>query len=156
MSYANLQINFTEENQQSALAQIAGLREMLSFLIHLNPKERAKGGKWGNKLDSFLLEAQTGAEAHPDLISPVFDHAGWVNDIESYRNLTMILAAVRQLEEGLSDTCLALRIEAQSKAGDFMNVVIRAEKRNVPGTTELLAALRQALPKRSKKEKTEL
>lgn len=152
MPYAHIAGSVSGTTFNDILNRINSIREDLPFLVHLTEKERKNGGRWKADLYSFLKKAQTGTEVFPDLLSSSFDKADWDAGIQLYEQLKNLLAAVAQLHEAISDTHLALRIQVQKKAGSFLNAAIDASRSNVPGSSELIADLRSALPKRRKKK----
>lgn len=151
MAYQNLQIAISPADKTFILQKIQDLKTIMTFVINLTLKERKKIGMASHDLYSFLKAAYDHAEKNQHLLPPTFSLAQWKADIDAFDDLRSILQQVNQLQESLSDTLLALKVESQNMALNFYKLAQIAAKTDVPGTDEIVQDLATKLSNKRKK-----
>ncbi|MDR2499831.1 MAG: hypothetical protein LBD37_01965 [Treponema sp.] len=78
------------------------------YLIALTPEERQKMPKMGEKSLEFVEKAHDFALQNPNLVPPYLDMDEFGKDFSEAHGLWTVHNAVRQLDEGLADTEMAV------------------------------------------------
>lgn len=151
MPYHNIETALSPTDIDQIKGHIEDIKELLPFLINLTPKER-QAGMLGHNNYAFTKAAFEHATYNANLLPPSFSVASWQADIELYDALRPLIQQLKQLLEGLEDTHLALRMESQKAALDFLKLAKIASQSNIPGTDEIVSSLSDKLSVKRKKK----
>ena len=146
MPYANLQINFDDEDLELALQDLKNCINKLPFMVNLTNKEKSSYMRMGSKSTVFIKTALMYYQTNPNLQLPVLNLTEWQNDFDNYRRLEILLAQAQTLVEGISDTVIALRMENMAAARGFYKIAQMAATQNVPGIDAIVQDLRPMMP----------
>jgi hypothetical protein len=144
MPYHNISAKISDRDHAVLIDSINDIKNQLPFLVNLTSSERNAGLKGQNKL-AFLMAAHDYASNNGSLIPASLDLAEWTNDIALLQKMGTLLQAINVLQEGIRDTELALRIEAQSAALQFYKYAKIAASSQVPGVDVIVDDLRRKL-----------
>jgi len=106
----------SDNDRDAALAAIATIRDRLPFLIQLTPDERASLPRMGAKSRTFVRKALDVAVQDPDFMPRAFDIDEMRQDVELFESLYPVLTAISELQELISDTCIAAGSDAYAAA----------------------------------------
>ena len=148
MPYHNIKASIDSSQQSDYLERIAQLKHDLDFLINLSPKERKSGGRLSHHNYGFVKSAIDYANYNNSLMPASFSLSEWQADVALYDALSPIAQQLNSLLEAIEDTRMALRMESQKAALDFLKFAKIAAQSNVPGTTEIVEDLSTKLDTR--------
>ncbi|MBW4630984.1 MAG: hypothetical protein KME30_03490 [Iphinoe sp. HA4291-MV1] len=136
----NINATLSPEDIQQIKAAIQTIQQKLPFLINLSTEERRKLFKMGDKSLAFVNNSLTAAQSNPDILPATFDLQEFVRDYQLAATLTELLIALRQLNEQVDDTLLAVGSEAMSSSLTVYEYVKTAAKKT-PGLKSLAEQL---------------
>ncbi len=116
MPYSKISADLTEEQIVGLEQQIASMRQALNFLVDLNPTDRVKLLKMGDKRLSFVEEMVEMARAHRQHLPMNFDLAEFEKDYRAAKGLHRLLISLKALVESMDDTAMACGSEALETA----------------------------------------
>ncbi|MEQ9553984.1 MAG: hypothetical protein RIM23_30735 [Coleofasciculus sp. G3-WIS-01] len=132
MPYQNISATLSDEDKEAIKAAIQTIEEKLSFLVNLSVEERRKLFKMGDKSLGFVQNSLNIAQSNPDILPNSFDFNEFVQDYKLALALQEIFLELRQLEEKIDDTLLAVGSEAMASSLEVYEYVKTAAKRT-PG-----------------------
>jgi hypothetical protein len=95
---------------------IDGVKNIITFLKNLQPKERQKLFKMGMKSVGFVKAVITAMKAHPAAVPTSFSVTEFEKDYALYLDLLDVKAELQTLNEGIDDTLLLLGAEMMRQA----------------------------------------
>ncbi|BAZ22427.1 hypothetical protein NIES4073_33100 [Kalymmatonema gypsitolerans NIES-4073] len=140
MAYQNITASLSPEDMQQIKAALQTIQKKLPFLITLSTEERRKLFKMGDKSLAFVNNSLTAAQSNPDILPASFDIQEFVRDYQLAATLTELLIALRQLNEQVDDTLLAVGSEAMSSSLTVYGYVKTSAKKT-PGLKRLAEQL---------------
>lgn len=158
MPYANLTPVFEETDLQLAQQDLLNCQSRLPFLVNLTYEEKTSYLRLGASTSAFMLKTLIHYQNNPHLHLSYLPLAEWQNDYAVYRRLEALLLQMQSLEEAISDTLTALRMENVNAGLTFYKMVKAASTQNVPGIDSILDDLKPMMPgilrnrKKGKKE----
>ena len=102
--------------QMAVLDAVKAIKEEMEFLIDLSIQERRELPKMGDKSRAFVSRALDVATQNPDFLPRSFDLAEMRRDVELFEAMHPVMLAVKQLNELVEDTYMAVGSEAYSAA----------------------------------------
>jgi hypothetical protein len=124
--------SIASETKDEILKSVTAIRGKLGFLLNLQASEVSGLFKAGKELAPFLDGCHSVAQAHPEILSGVFDQAEFDRDYQLAQDLGAIADAVGQLHEALGHTLTAVRSDTLLAALDVYSAV-KTNKAKVPG-----------------------
>jgi hypothetical protein len=121
---------------------LTAVKNKLSFLLSLQPEEISGIIKTGNTFIPFVEIAKQTVEAHPEIMSGVFDKEEFLNDYNLFTTIRPILAQLNELVDGLGKTYHAAGSDTFVASLEVYDAV-KLNKDKVPGlnaTAESMAA----------------
>jgi hypothetical protein len=108
-------------SQMAVLDAIKTIKDQMDFLIDLSTQERRELPKMGDKSRAFVSRALDVATQNPDFLPRSFDLAEMRRDVELFEAMHPVMLAVKQLNELVDDTYMAVGSEAYSAALSVYN-----------------------------------
>lgn len=140
MPYQNITATLSDADIKEIKAALQTIQKKLPFLINLTADERRSLVKMGDKSLAFVNNSLNAAQTNRDILPASFDVDEFVRDYQLAVVLTELLTGLRQLEEQVDDTLLAVGCEAMSSSLTVYNYVKTAAK-NTPGLKTLAQQL---------------
>lgn len=132
MPYQNITASLSQNDIQEIKAALDTIQQKLPFLINLTADERRSLVKMGDKSLAFVNNSLNAAQANRNILPVSFDVEEFVRDYQLAVTLTELLTGLRQLEEKMDDTLMAVGSEAMSSSLTVYNYVKTAAK-TTPG-----------------------
>lgn len=146
MTYSNINSELPVKDVTAIKASIKKMKEQMPFLINLSTKERQRFFKMGDKSLAFVTKSLAAAESNPEILPGSFDVQAFGRDYQLAKDLLEIQAMLKQLNEQVDDTLMAVGSEAMTNSLSVYDYVKTAAKRE-PG----LKGLAEQLGERFKK-----
>ncbi|MEL7225531.1 MAG: hypothetical protein AAGL17_11895 [Cyanobacteria bacterium J06576_12] len=146
MSGKNINAELQSKDLESIKASLKAVKAKMPFLIHLSTQERRRFLKMGDKSLAFVTNSLLAAQSNPEILPGNFDVASLNRDYQLSRDLLEVQTVLRQLNEQVDDTLLAVGSEAMTNSLSIYDYVKTAAKRE-PG----LKGLAEQLGERFKK-----
>nr|VFJ92778.1 MAG: hypothetical protein BECKLFY1418A_GA0070994_102622 [Candidatus Kentron sp. LFY] len=124
----------------------------LPFLINLTVKERRATFKAGPDSVSFIQNALTAAEDHPNILPVSFSTPEFKNDVDLFTVLTELGAIAASVASEIDDTRLAVGGEAMRERTQVYDYVKTAAK-TTPGLKPVADQLAERFKKAGKRKK---
>ncbi len=140
MNSQNITASVTPEDIQEIKAALQTIQQKLPFLITLSAEERRKLVKMGDKSLAFVSNSVTAAQSNRNILPSSFDVEEFVQDYQLAIILNELLISMRQLNEQVDDTLLAVGSEAMTSSLTVYNYVKTAAKKT-PGLKTLAEQL---------------
>jgi hypothetical protein len=131
MPYENINTQLSLSDEADIRAKIEAVFALLPFLINLTKKERKQKTGQGRHKELFIITAFEIAQTNPLLVPQKLSMLEWENDIELHTQLISIHRRLKQLEEAINDTLLALKAEKSKSASVFYNTLKIFENSNI-------------------------
>lgn len=148
MPYENIDFRLETADIDSINENIRQINKRLPFLVNLTKKEKRARGNYAARNELFVITAFEIAESDASLVPQVLSMPQWENDIVLCEQLTLMHRQIKQLEESLSDTILALKTEKSKTASIFYNTLKVLQTSNaVAGIDAMIDKLRSLLRK---------
>ncbi|BAZ00952.1 hypothetical protein NIES37_49500 [Tolypothrix tenuis PCC 7101] len=132
MVYQNITGSLSPQDIQEIKASLQTIQQKLPFLITLSNEERRRLLKMGDKSLAFVNNSVTAAQSNRDILPASFDVEELVRDYQLATALTELLTSIRQLNEQVDDTLLAVGSEAMTSSLTVYDYVKTAAKKT-PG-----------------------
>ena len=140
MPYQNITATLSDADIKEIKAALQTIQNKLPFLVNLTADERRSLVKMGDKSLAFVNNSLNAAQVNRDILPASFDVEEFIRDYQLAVALTELLAGLRQLEEKVDDTLLAVGSEAMNSSLTVYNYVKTAAK-NTPGLKSLAEQL---------------
>jgi hypothetical protein len=140
MPYQNITATLSDADIQQIKAALETIQQKLPFLVNLTAEERRSLCKMGDKSLAFVNNSLNAAQTNRDILPASFDLDEFVRDYQLAVALTELLTGLRQLEEKVDDTLLAVGSEAMSSSLTVYDYVKTAAKKT-PGLKTLAEQL---------------
>jgi hypothetical protein len=140
MPYQNITATLSNADIQQIKAALETIQQKLPFLVNLTAEERRSLCKMGDKSLAFVNNSLNAAQTNRDILPASFDLDEFVRDYQLAVALTELLTGLRQLEEKVDDTLLAVGSEAMSSSLTVYDYVKTAAKKT-PGLKTLAEQL---------------
>jgi hypothetical protein len=145
MPYENIEAELNDTDMDHIHELLFQLNGLLPFLVNLTLHERKQRGAYTRRKDAFVQKAMEIAKDNPSLLPPNFDLVAWQKDISLIEKLSSLHRQIKQLEEGLSDTIIALRTETAKTSSTYYNLLLIMKKLNTPGVDAMVKSLKEAI-----------
>ncbi|MEW6494294.1 MAG: hypothetical protein AB1589_17540 [Cyanobacteriota bacterium] len=132
MPYQNITATLSDADIQDIKAALQTIQQKLPFLVNLTPDEKRSLVKMGDKSLAFVNNSLSAAQTNRDILPANFDVEEFTRDYQLSLALTELLTGLRQLEEQMDDTLMAVGSEAMNSSLTVYNYVKTAAK-NTPG-----------------------
>ena len=132
MPYQNITATLSDTDIQQIKAALDTIQQKLPFLVNLTTDERRKLFKMGDKSLAFVNNSLSTAQSNRDILPASFDLDEFMRDYQLTVALTELLLGLRQLEEKVDDTLMAVSSEAMSSSLTVYDYVKTAAKKT-PG-----------------------
>ncbi|BAY90718.1 MULTISPECIES: hypothetical protein [unclassified Tolypothrix] len=132
MVYQNITGSLSPQDIQEIKASLQTIQQKLPFLVTLSNEERRRLLKMGDKSLAFVNNSVTAAQSNRDILPASFDVEELVRDYQLATALTELLTSIRQLNEQVDDTLLAVGSEAMTSSLTVYDYVKTAAKKT-PG-----------------------
>ncbi len=145
MSIENrLSIEISPEQLQSALsAANAVLTEIETLTIALNPSDRQRMIKSGNRSLPFINDSLNYCETNPEFAPKYLAVPEMKKDVQAGADLKQIRNVIEQILQRLDDTIMLAGSEAYIAALSYYHAVKRAAKDKAPGAEPIFEDLKQ-------------
>ena len=150
MTYSNINSELPAKDVTVIKASIKKVQEQMPFLINLSVQDRRRLLKMGDKSLAFVTKSLSAAEANPDILPRTFDVQGFGRDYQLAKDLLEIQAMLKQLNEQVDDTLMAVGREAMDSSLSVYDYVKTAAKRE-PGLKGLAEQLGERFKKARRK-----
>jgi len=124
--------SITPEAKDEILKSLANAGKKLEFLLTLPIDEAARLFKAGKELLPFLEECHKLAQAHPEILSGVFDLEEYERDYRLVQDLGTIADRFRELTDAIEHTLTAVRSDHLAGSLDVY-ASAKANRDKVPG-----------------------
>nr|VFK06267.1 MAG: hypothetical protein BECKLPF1236A_GA0070988_1000215 [Candidatus Kentron sp. LPFa]VFK23576.1 MAG: hypothetical protein BECKLPF1236C_GA0070990_1000628 [Candidatus Kentron sp. LPFa] len=152
MPYTNIDATLSPADMKAIKAAIDTILRKMSFLITLTVQERKSTVKAGPDSVSFIQNALTAAEDHPDILPRSFSTPEFERDVELFTQLTELGALIDSLASEVDDTRLAVGGEAMREGSQVYEYVKTAAK-TTPGLKPVADQLAERFKKAKKSKK---
>lgn len=132
MPSQNITATLSDADIQDIKAAFQTIQQKLPFLVNLTPDERRSLVKMGDKSLAFVNNSLSAAQTNRDILPANFDVEEFTRDYQLSLALTELLTGLRQLEEQMDDTLMAVGSEAMNSSLTVYNYVKTAAK-STPG-----------------------
>ena len=132
MAYQNIPGSLSPQDIQEIKAALQTIQKKLPFLITLSNEERRRLLKMGDKSLAFVNNSVTAAQSNREILPASFDVEELVRDYQLASALTEVLTSIRQLNEQVDDTLLAVGSDAMTSSLTVYDYVKTAAKKT-PG-----------------------
>ncbi len=146
MPAKNVNAELQPKDLDTIKTSLKAVQTKMPFLIHLSVQERRRFLKMGDKSLAFVTNSLSAAQSNPEILPSSFDVASLSRDYQLSRDLLEVQTLLRQLNEQVDDTLLAVGSEAMTNSLSIYDYVKAAAKRE-PG----LKGLAEQLGERFKK-----
>jgi hypothetical protein len=140
MPYQNITATLSDADLTEIKDALQTIQNKLPFLVNLTADERRSLVKMGDKSLAFVNNSLNAAQSNRDILPASFDVEEFIRDYQLAVALTELLAGLRQLEEKVDDTLLAVGSEAMNSSLIVYNYVKTAAK-HTPGLKSLAEQL---------------
>jgi hypothetical protein len=127
----------------------AAVLQKLPFLVNLTADERKSTLKTGPDRVSFVRNANTAAQAHPEIFPASFSKEGFKKDVDLFEVLTELSTRAASVLSQIDDTRMAVGGEAMQEAIQVYNYVTEAAK-TLPGLKPVADQLGEQFKKAGK------
>jgi hypothetical protein len=138
-------VRFTQEDLAAIDAAVTQLEQRFAKLIALEPKQRQRMFKMGNKTEKFCRETLSVLDKNRQLATPAMDLNGALTALRTIDELRPRTKQILRLAERMRDTELALGSDVATTARQGYNTMGEF------GDRHGLTGMRQALSVRFKK-----
>lgn len=146
MPYKNVDVQLSAKDLSDIKAALKTVQTKLPFLVHLSAQERRRFYKMGDKSLAFVTKSISAAQSNPEILPSSFDISALSRDYQLSRDLFEVQSVLKQLNEKVDDTLLAVGSEAMSNSLSVYDYVKAAAKRE-PGLKGLAAQLGERFKK---------
>lgn len=136
MAYQNITGTLSAADIQEIKAALQTVQQKLPFLVTLSTEERRKLVKMGDKSLAFVNNSVTAAQSNREILPASFNVEELVRDYQLASTLTELLTLIKQLNEQVDDTLLAVGSEAMTGSLTVYDYVKTAAKKT-PGLKTL-------------------
>lgn len=130
------------EDQKVVNDAISVLNEKMPFLLAMQNVDVSKFFKPGNAYQPLLDLALQTAEAHPEILPPVFDAKEFKKDGELYAVLAPIAMRIAELHTGMQKTQIAVGSDTLKGALEVY-AAVKQHKNKVPGLSAVYDEMRE-------------
>lgn len=155
MPYQNIDASLSAADVQAVKDAFTAILNKLPFLVNLTLDERKAVFRTGPDRLSFVKNAASGAQAHPDIFPVSFGVASFQKDVDLFEVLSDIGRMAESVASQIDDTRLAVGGEAMQGAIQVYNYVKEAAK-NTPGLKPLADQLGEQFQRASKPKTPEV
>ncbi|MBH8573179.1 hypothetical protein I8752_09145 [Nostocaceae cyanobacterium CENA369] len=136
MAYQNITGTLSAADIQEIKAALQTVQQKMPFLVTLSTEERRKLVKMGDKSLAFVNNSVTAAQSNREILPASFNVEELVRDYQLASTLTELLTLIKQLNEQVDDTLLAVGSEAMTGSLTVYDYVKTAAKKT-PGLKTL-------------------
>jgi len=140
MPYQNISAVLSAANVQAIKEAINAITALLPFLVPLTADERKKLFKLGDKSLTFVQDALTAAQNHPEILPANFNVVEFAKDVALFTALSEILALLEGRVEAVRDTTTGVGNECMRQGTQFYDL-LKAAAKTTPGLDILVAQL---------------
>nr|VFJ63990.1 MAG: hypothetical protein BECKFM1743C_GA0114222_103581 [Candidatus Kentron sp. FM]VFJ66321.1 MAG: hypothetical protein BECKFM1743A_GA0114220_104087 [Candidatus Kentron sp. FM]VFK09752.1 MAG: hypothetical protein BECKFM1743B_GA0114221_101148 [Candidatus Kentron sp. FM] len=136
MPYQNIDASLTPDEVQAIKATFQDVLTRMPFLVNLTAKERKSMLKTGPDSVSFVQNALSAAQDHPDILPSSFKVDHFQRDMELFTVLTELTTFAESVMSQIDDTRLALGSEAMRQSTqiyEYVKVIARKEYTGLRG-----------------------
>src|SRR5258706_14135555 len=112
MPYQNIDASISAVDLQAIKDAFATIKQKLPFLVSLTVDERKSTFKAGPNSLSFVQNALSAAEGHPDIFPNSFSTTAFRKDVDLFSVLTELGTSAESLSSQIDDTRLTVGGEA--------------------------------------------
>jgi hypothetical protein len=135
------------ELQASIIEKLQSIKaDLASIVITLAPGEKKEHLSVGNVMLPFLDVANSAANNHPEILSPVFDKQEFNNDYALTKALVPIATLLAEIYSSVENTLHAANSDSMVEGLDVYSAVQQNEKK-VPGLDVVAAEMRSFFKK---------
>lgn len=147
----NQKINATlsDADVQAVRDAFALILQKLPFLVNLTVDERRQTFKTGPDRVSFVQNAETAVQNHPDVFPATFKATEFLSDVDLFGILTDLCTEAFSIASQIDDTRLAVGGELMRQATQVYNYIKEAAK-TTPGLKPIADQLGEQFQKTSK------
>jgi len=152
MPYQNIDASLSPADVKAIKDALDTIIKTMPFLINLTPKERKATFKTGADSVSFVQNALSAAQDHPDILPASFSIPEFKNDVDLFTTLTDLGTLIASVASEVDDTRLAVGGEGMQEATQVYNYVKTAAK-TTPGLKPVADQLGERFKKAGGKKK---
>jgi hypothetical protein len=149
MPYQNIDASLSAADLQAINDAFAAVLQKLPFLVNLTVDERRSTLKTGPDRVSFVKNANTAAQSHPEIFPASFSKEGFKKDVDLFEVLTELSTRAASVLSQIDDTRMAVGGEAMQEAIQVYNYVTEAAK-TMPGLKPVADQLGEQFKKAGK------
>jgi len=149
MPYQNIDASISAVDLQAIKDAFATIKQKLPFLVSLTVDERKSTFKAGPNSLSFVQNALTAAEGHPDIFPNSFSTPAFRKDVDLFGTLTELGTLAESLSSQIDDTRLAVGGEAMQQ-GSQVYTYVKAAADTTPGLKPIAEQLGERFQRASK------
>jgi len=149
MPYQNIDASISAVDLQAIKDAFATIKQKLPFLVSLTVDERKSTFKAGPNSLSFVQNALTAAEGHPDIFPNSFSTPAFRKDVDLFSVLTELGTSAESLSSQIDDTRLAVGGEAMQQ-GSQVYTYVKAAADTTPGLKPIAEQLGERFQRASK------
>ena len=149
MPYQNIDASISAVDLQAIKDAFATIKQKLPFLASLTVDERKSTFKAGPNSLSFVQNALTAAEGHPDIFPNSFSTPAFRKDVDLFSVLTELGTSAESLSSQIDDTRLAVGGEAMQQ-GSQVYTYVKAAADTTPGLKPVAEQLGERFQRASK------
>ena len=149
MPYQNIDASISAVDLQAIKDAFATIKQKLPFLVSLTVDERKSTFKAGPNSLSFVQNALTAAEGHPDIFPNSFSTTAFRKDVDLFSVLTELGTSAESLSSQIDDTRLAVGGEAMQQ-GSQVYTYVKAAADTTPGLKPIAEQLGERFQRASK------
>ena len=140
MAHNRISIDVTDDELNVALAALGQLEGALQALVALEPRERQRLVKMGQKSEVFCREALIVLEQNPQIVPSSLDVAGARDDLRALERLRPVFDRLQRLTERGKDTELVLGSDVMEVAMEGYRLVkVSGRRQGLDGHRRQLA-----------------
>jgi len=140
MSYQNLSVSLTPQQKADIIAKITAVKTSMNFLVNLTNHDRRFLRKVAEKRQGYVNDVLIAVKANPTVIPSSINTAEYIKDAQLYADMAEILAHLKPLFEGVSDTYMAVGNEAITVTDQCYGILKQAARGNT-GLTDTVQKL---------------
>jgi hypothetical protein len=140
MAYQNISAVLSGADVTAIKDAITTINSKLPFLVALTAPERRTLFKLGDKSLTFVQDALTAAQDHPEILPSTFNVAEFAKDVALFTALSEILALLQGRVEAVLDTTTGVGNECMRQGTQFYDL-LKAAAKTTPGLDTLVAQL---------------
>ena len=122
----------TDADAAAVQQSLLDAKSKLSFLLSLQPVDISSIVKVGNAYQPFIDQAFQTVNAHPEILSGLFDKEEFIRDCKLFNAIRPLLNQLNELADSLQKTYYAVGSDAFVSALEVYNAV-KQNKDRVPG-----------------------